>query len=78
MSKPKFNACFAKPKGPSERDGVYWIRFGTGVGTEKGIKCFIDAIPLNWNGEFMLFEQTDDRLRSNNNYSRTTEEDIPL
>lgn len=48
---------FFKVMFPVERSGVKkrWVRIGSATETSKGLACTIDAIPINWSGEFFIF-----------------------
>jgi len=52
----KFNLCypvtFAGRYGPKTR----WVPVGKGYETARGVKLHLDAIPVGFNGELMMFE----------------------
>lgn len=75
-----FDICVARPKTNDSRDGVWWLRIGRASENEKGqISLFVDAIPFDWKGQAMLFEQRErDERTSTRSRTPSSEDDIPL
>lgn len=56
-----YNIVF--PKKGKNRDGMdtmRWVQVGSGIETPRGIKLSIDAIPVDFTGDLMLFPRKPD------------------
>lgn len=53
---PEYNVCFAKKYTSKGQDKQRWVQVGAAFRTAKGIHLRLDAMPIGFSGELMLFE----------------------
>jgi len=59
MSKRRFNVCYAiKFKSTYGGEKTRWACIGKAFETARGYKMKLDSMPFNFDGELMLFEDT--------------------
>ena len=51
-----WNICAARTYGPAGDSCTKWVTVGRAFQTARGIKVKLDALPLNFDGDLMLFE----------------------
>jgi hypothetical protein len=59
----RYNVCAVKQYESRGEQRSKWFQVGKAFDTRKGIKVRLDALPLNFDGELMLFEETLDASR---------------
>lgn len=58
----KSSGKFARIMYPLNQPGrkKRWIRIGSCTITDNGLACTIESVPLNWTGEFFIFDIASD------------------